>query len=155
MPSRKPGGRARAVRAEHRYRILPAAGTRLESLLENGGPILVTGRFSTSAGRAAYARAAKNARTAAAAQAQQNIVDLRPVLPSKAALALALSQTGDVVRSEDVKGRAFTNRFHTVDLPDGVTVHISAGSGRKIDQNTLHQTAVLRWPGKSDASARC
>lgn len=118
---------------------------RLSALIAVGKPILVQARVSNPAGQASYRAAVQNLFTAAHKLADNGVFPSLPgLLPPKSRLAAQLRDDGEVLHSEDSEGVPFENRCLTLSLPTcpQVHVHLSCGSGRKVDMDSLHQPVV-------------
>lgn len=120
--------------------------SRLRDFLASGYPILLDARYSTSSGKRAYAAAVQNLKVAVQQTAENELFpNLPDLLPPKSELVRRLQESTEVIRSHDPNGRPFENRFVVLQAPDCPTVwlHLSAGSGRKIDEQTWHQPVAL------------
>ena len=117
----------------------------LSARIAAGAPILIQARVSNSAGRASFRGAVQNLFTAAHKLADNDVLPALPgLLPAKSRLAAQLRDDGEVLHSEDSEGVPFENRCLTLSLPTcaQVYVHLSCGSGRKVDKDSLHQPVV-------------
>lgn len=127
---------------QQRLETGPGCPDGLRRLLEAGAPILIQARVSNPAGQASYQAAVQNLVTAADKLATNRVFPSLPdLLPPRRRLAAQLRDASEVQRSEDVDGVLFENKFLTLTLPacDQVHIHLSCGSGRKVDMDSLHQ----------------
>lgn len=105
--------------------------------------LLVVGRNSGEAGVSAYKSAVQDLHEAAAELEKFTGLEVLQVLPAKPVLERMLRESPAVV-SRTPKGAKFTNRFLQWSSPEhGVHVLLSAGSGRKVDEDLL-QPALVR-----------
>jgi len=119
----------------------------LRDAVSSDHPLVLVGRNSNESGRGGAHSAADDLHLAATALAEKHGWDVRSVLPSRDFLADALMASGIVVRSREVSGREFINRFLLVDLrTHGLVLSVSAGSGKKMTED-FQQPHVL-WLGE-------
>lgn len=105
--------------------------------------VLLTGRNSGEAGRAAYHAAAQDLIQAAEALDSNTGLQVARVLPTQAVLETMLRESRSVA-SVTPEGNKFTNRYlQWSSREHGVHVLLSAGSGRKVDEDLL-QPALAR-----------
>lgn len=105
--------------------------------------VLLTGRNSGEAGRAAYHAAAQDLIQAAEALDSNTGLQVARVLPTQAVLETMLRESKSVA-SVTPEGNKFTNRYlQWSSREHGVHVLLSAGSGRKVDEDLL-QPALAR-----------
>ena len=105
------------------------------------GPVLVLGRCSTPSGKNAYRLAADDLLDGFNELAKRGL-DYRSHLPSKAEI-IAKLRDAKPVRSKTInehgEAKTLANRFVTLDLRQecGVFAIVSAGTGKKLDENLL------------------
>lgn len=134
-----------ATRLESGLTIGPGCPPELVAALRAGRPVLLQARYSTSSGSAAYRAAAKNLRVACRHLSLNRVFpDLDELVPDAETLAGALAASPHIEVSREGSGNQFTNRYLSIASPlcPSVWLHLSCGSGRKIDETTMHQPAV-------------
>ena len=111
--------------------------------LERSGSLLLTGRSSMESGKIAYRAAVQDLLQAADVLEQKTGLQVVSVLPARDVLERML-RGAPAIASVAGDGRRFTNRYlQWSDHPRGIHVLVSAGSGRKVDENLL-QPALAR-----------
>lgn len=119
----------------------------LAERLDAGEVILISGRYSTSAGEEAARMAVDDLLGAVEVARILTGIDFEPLLPPSATLAEHLLRRA-AVRSERSSGQHFENRFLVVDRSRfGVVFLVGTGSGHHLDsgndQPFIRQTAEL------------
>lgn len=111
--------------------------------LERSGSLLLTGRSSMESGKIAYRAAVQDLLQAGGILEQKTGLQGASVLPARDVLETML-RGAPAIASVAGDGRRFTNRYlQWSDHPRGIHVLVSAGSGRKVDENLL-QPALAR-----------
>jgi len=113
------------------------------AMLQARPSVLLVGRSSCEGGKVAYQAAAQDLLQAAAVLDANTGLHVASVLPKQRVLERMLKEA-PAVASATPEGRKFTNRYlQWSDREHGVHVLLSAGSGRKLDEDLL-QPALAR-----------
>jgi hypothetical protein len=107
----------------------------LMAWLDLGRSVSLLARGSTPAGHKAVRFAVQDLFAAADELAALGL-DFRPVLPSREECTRLL-ESAPAITSFDADGKAFRNRYVTIDLRDkaGLVILLSCGTGTKLDAN--------------------
>lgn len=127
--------------------IGPACPTDLAEALRAGRPLLLQARYSTPSGSTAYTAVADNLRRICKQLAASGVFpNLDRLVPDTRELSQALRGSTDVDLSREASGTKFANRYLSFASRHcaSVWLHLSCGSGYKIDDATIHQPAVKR-----------
>lgn len=118
--------------------------TTLAAAIAAGAPIILQARTSNASGNASFAAAVKNLITLVRALVANDVFPhLTDFIPTTQELVRRLKDECDPVKSVDKDGQPFENRFLTLRVADQVYLHVSCGSGRKVDHETMHQPVAL------------
>jgi len=111
--------------------------------LQRHGSVMITGRSSCESGRVAYRAAVQDLLQGASILQSSTGLQVASVLPPAEALERMLREA-PAVTSKASEGRKFTNRYLQWSSHEhGIHVLLSAGSGRKVDENLI-QPALTR-----------
>lgn len=107
-------------------------------------PLVLSGRNSNSSPSAGAREAAQEIHDAAIVLHRNHGWDVRPILPAVEELVTFLTNAGNVRKSVDPHGHAFSNRFCLIDVRShGLVLSISAGTARKID--SAYRQPFVDW----------